>query len=297
MYEDYDFPVSPNVHDTLENKPDFQKVWAGGGLKADKSKLDMKSPFYFGCNSFADNEIGRVIESARQHAPDALIIYTSDHGSAFYSHCIDNKGSAAYDEITRIPFIISGPGVEKGTVSPHPVSHINIAPTIMELMGMPVPQTMPGASLWPQLEDPRERVNEHVFFGFGRYEVDHDGFGGFQLMRSVFDGRYKFTINLLCSDELYDLQNDPYELENLINNFDHTQTRDRLHDILLRHQNETRDPFRGYYWERRPWRADAAEATWGGSGITRQRIEDEAYEKRQLNYSTGLEITEASRIK
>ena len=60
--------------------------------------------------------------------------------------------------------------------------------------------------------------------------------------------------------------------------------------------NETRDPFRGYYWERRPWRTDARPATWDYTGMTRQR-ENEEYEHRQLDYATGLAMKEATRKK
>ena len=213
------------------------------------------------------------------------------------SHCLSGKGPAAYDEITRIPFIVSGPGIEKGVVSPHTVSHINIAPTVLEIMGFQIPQTLHGVSIVPQLEDPQKQVNEFVFFGFGRYEVDHDAFGGFQLMRSAFEGRYKLTVNLLSTDELYDLENDPYEMENLIDSPAHMRIRNRLHRALLKHQDDSRDPFRGYYWERRPWRTDAAEATWNYTGMTRQRMEDEIYEKHQLDYGNGLPIAESVRRK
>ena len=60
--------------------------------------------------------------------------------------------------------------------------------------------------------------------------------------------------------------------------------------------NQTRDPFRGYQWEQRPWRKDLKEATWACSGMTRQR-ENEEYEPRQLDYSTGLPMKEAVRTK
>ena len=53
---------------------------------------------------------------------------------------------------------------------------------------------------------------------------------------------------------------------------------------------------RGYYWERRPWRKDAREATWRYTGYTRQREPDEG-EKRQLDYATGLDMEEATRAK
>jgi uncharacterized sulfatase len=202
-----------------------------------------------------------------------------------------------YDEVTRIPFIIRWPGVIKpNSICEQPVSHIDIVPTVLEAAGLPRPKVLEGTSLCPTLEDPEIRTNEAVYIEFGRYEVDHDGFGGFQPIRAVFDGRYKLAVNLLATDELYDLKTDPEEMKNLINDKDHFQIRNRMHDMLLEWMNRTRDPFRGYYWERRPWRTDAWPATWDYTGMTRQR-ENEEYEPRQLDYGTGIEMVDAVRKK
>ena len=118
--------------------------------------------------------------------------------------------------------------------------------------------------------DPTRRPNDSIFIEFGRFEVDHDGMGGFQPLRAIFDGRHKLAINLLSSDELYDLKTDPQEMTNLILSTapEHVAIRNALHDRLLDWMNQTRDPFRGYYWERRPWRTDARPATWGYTGMT-----------------------------
>lgn len=294
MYKDYEFPRYPNVYDTLEDKPEHQKVWAGDNVYADRDKVKIGDPYYFGCNSFVDYEIGKVIDAARKAAPDAMIIFTSDHGDSMQSHCITNKGPVMYDEVARIPLIISG--FDKGVEYNEPVSHINLMPMVMEYMGLPVPKLMEGKSLLPALKDTSVKVNDYVFTEFGRYEIDHDGFGGLQLMRGVTDGRYKLVVNLLSSDELYDMLSDPYEMKNLINSPAHEKERNRLHDALLNWMNDTRDPFRGYYWERRPWRKDAREATWNYTRYTRQR-ENEEYEPRQLDYATGLEMVEAVRKK
>ena len=296
MYDDYCFPKSKNVWDTLENKPDYQKAWAGDNLKRDNEALEIRHPYFFGCNSYVDEEIGRVIRAAETYAPDAVIIYTSDHGDFLCSHGLTAKGPAAYDEITRIPLIIRGKGLPAGVVDESPVSHINLAPTIMELMGFEVPHVYEGKSILSEICDPSKRVNDYVFMEFGRYEVDHDGFGGFQPMRAVFDGRYKLSVNLLSTDELYDVENDPEEMNNLIDSEAHAEIRDQLHRVLLDHMNTTRDPFRGYYWERRPWRKDAAPATWDYTRMTRQR-DEETYEDRQLDYATGLPMKELTRLK
>lgn len=91
MYDDYCFPKSKNVWDTLENKPDYQKAWAGDNLKRDNDALEIRHPYFFGCNSYVDEEIGRVIHAAETYAPDAVIIYTSDHGDFLCSHGLTAK--------------------------------------------------------------------------------------------------------------------------------------------------------------------------------------------------------------
>ncbi len=296
MYEGYEFPVSANVKDSLEEKPEHQQVWAEGGHREDRSKVRISPQAFLGCNSFVDYEIGRVLEAIDAHAPEALVIYTSDHGSALQSHCLEGKGPAMYDEIARIPFIVRHPNTAGGQVCPHPTSHIDVVPTVMEHLGVSLPEILEGSSMLPAIASPEVRINDKIFMEFGRYEIDHDGFGGFQPIRACFDGRYKLSINLMTSDELYDMENDPQELCNLITNSEHTAVRNKLHDAILAWMNETRDPFRGYYWERRPWRDDAREATWSYTGMTRQRL-DEDYEPRQLDYRTGLPIKEATRPK
>lgn len=297
MYKDYKFPKSKNIWDTLEHKPEHQKVWAGKSLNGDKDQLEIKHPYYFGCNSFIDSEIGRVLDAVEKTAPEALVIYTSDHGDFLHSHSLSGKGPAMYDEITNIPFIVKWPGiVSEGSVCSNPISHIDIVPTVMQAADLPIPKILEGKSLIPVLNDANTKIDDMVFMEFGRYEIDHDGFGGFQPVRAVFDGRYKLVINLLVTDELYDLEKDPEELVNLIDSEEYCKIRDRLHDEILDWMNRTRDPFRGYYWERRPWRKDASAATWSYTGMTRQR-ENEEYEPRQLDYNTGLEMVEATRKK
>ena len=295
MYREYELPGSANLRDPLSDKPPHLKAWAGAYPLADA--VHVRHPRYFGCNSFVDHEVGRVLDAIDRIAPGARLIYTSDHGDALGSHRIHGKGPTIYDEVTRIPLIMREPGSARaGTACPHPVSHVDVVPTILEHFGVPVPRLLEGRSLAPCLRDAAARVNEAVFIEFGRYEIDHDGFGGFQPLRCVFDGRYKLGINLLSTDELYDLEADPAETVNLIEAPRCARVRDRLHDLLLDWMNRTRDPFRGCHWERRPWRADARPATWGYTGMTRQR-ENEEYEPRQLDYDTGLPMTEAVRKK
>jgi uncharacterized sulfatase len=311
-FENYEFPKSPNVEDTLENKPEHQKVWAEWNLKMNRKELKIKFPEFLGCNSFVDYEIGRVLDAIDQYSSEALVIYTSDHGEMLQSHCLTNKGPVMYDEITNIPFIVKWKGkVQENSSSDQLMSHIDITPTILDYFNLNISKVIEGKSMIPFLlsknlleskltsEVNEDCLNSEIYMEFGRYEVDHDSFGGFQLIRCVRNYRYKLVVNLLTSDELYDLQEDPYEMHNLIDSKQptHQKIRNQLHDNLLDWMNETRDPFRGYYWEIRPWREDARTPSWRNRGYTRQREEDERYESRQLDYSTGLPMENATRKK
>ena len=143
-----------------------------------------------------------------------------------------------------------------------------------------------------QIENPEKEINDVIFTEFTRYEIDHDGFGGLQIMRAAISKRYKLVIHLLDSDEFYDMEKDPYEINNLIDDENYVEERNALHDKLIQHMN---DLYRGYQWRMRPWRKDFV-PNWENEGYTRQR-ENEEYEPRQLDYDTGLPMKEAVRKK
>jgi uncharacterized sulfatase len=294
MYRGFEFPKSRNIWDTLANKPEHHRLWAGNRLSEDKNALKIEEPHFFGCQTYVDYEIGRVLKAIDTYASNAMVIYTADHGDFLSSHSLEGKGAAMYDEITRIPLLIRCPElVTAGGVCAHPVSHINLVPTILDSMGYETPKWLTGTSIAATLKDPAVRPNDAVFIEFSRFELDHDGYGGFQPIRCVFDGKYKLVINLNDSDELYDFEKDPGEMVNLIGSAEHAEVRNRLHDRLLQWTNDSRDPFRGYGWECRPWRTDRA-PRWDWTAKTRQREED-GYEPRSIDYDTGLPMVTSVR--
>jgi uncharacterized sulfatase len=289
-FEEFEFEI-PNARDPLTGKPRVQQEWAafangrGARVVERDGRCFVRDPRFFSCNSYSDHEVGRVLNAIAATTPDALVIYTSDHGNALHNHQITGKGPAMYEEITRIPFIVRWPGNSPaGTVSQGPVSHIDLVPTFLDFFDIAQPDLLQGHSLRAQIADPSHGLNEHVFIEFNRYEVDHDSFGGFCPIRCVHNGRHKLAINLLDRDEFYDLATDPHELTNRID--EPSATRDQLHDVLISWMHMTRDPLRGGDWARRPWR-DVAQPTWGGP--TRPRPFDEAFHPRTMLYGTGRE--------
>lgn len=296
MYEGFQFRDNPNFGDDLSNKPYLQQLWAGEAINLppkEMNKPSEKLALFLGCNSFVDYEIGRVLDKVRETVPDALVIFTSDHGDMLGAHRLQMKNATAYKEVANIPLIIKGG--EAGKVVYDPASHIDLTPTILAYMGVPIPKLLEGKSMLPQIKNTAVRINDVVYTEFTRYEVDHDGFGGLQPMRAAITYQYKLVINLMDRDELYDLEADPWEVRNLIEDENYITIRNHLHDLLLEHMNRTRDLYRGYQWAARPWRQEK-KPCWENDGYTRQR-ENEEYEPRQLDYDTGLPMIAAVRKK
>lgn len=294
QFENYTFPAFPNMQDPLTHKPEEQRVWADGRLQ--RFMQPAHNPQYFGSHIFIDHEIGRVLDQAEKSAPGAMVMYTADHGVFLESHRLVDKGPAMYEEITHIPFLAKWKGhIPAGSTSKGLVSQLDISATMMDFFGHDVPKTLEGASMLPHMKNPASGGRKEAFLEWGRYEVDHDGFGGYQPIRCVTDGRYKLTINLMTTDELYDIETDPGEMANLIDSAEHAKLRNDLHDRLMNWMDVSRDPFRGYYWGRRAWRPDYP-VSWANHGYTRQR-EDDGYLPRELDYDTGLVMESATRFK
>lgn len=282
-FAEFDYRLGPGGLDTLETKPQHQREWADahgwqGGAET------VRHPLYFGCNSFVDAEIGRVLKEVRNLSPhNTAIVFTSDHGDLLGAHRLGGKGPVMYDEITRIPLLIEMPDrTSAGKLVQTPVSHIDLMPTLMEMAGISRYPLLEGESLLALIQA-GECPARDVMIEFQRYEIEHDSWGGFQPVRCLTDGHYKLTINLLSSDELYDLRSDSAELVNLIDDPSFAELRDRMHDRLLDWMYAKRDPFRGPVWERRPWRMNRR---LGWRGLFRPRPAD-GIAPEVRDYDTG----------
>ncbi len=285
-FADYWYPLGPAADDTLEDKPEHHREWAASHRQRPRDGR-VRHPLYFGCNSFVDHEIGRVIEAVYELAPEnTYVIFTSDHGDMLGAHGLWGKGPAMYEEITHMPLIWAGPGLEAGAVNDTLVSHVDLLPTMLELAGLERPPILEGESLVSLLHGEQD-PDRQVVIEFQRYEIEHDSWGGFIPIRSIVRGACKLVINLLQSDELYDLSQDPGEVHNLIADPDYAAIRDELHDRLLDWMYDKRDPFRGPCWERRPWRG-TRRFQW--RGLFRPRPAD-GYAPTVLDYDTGMPAT------
>lgn len=259
-----DIPRRPNFAASLEGKPSLQQSAREYRSEAEWPLATKKLSKLYGCNSYVDQEIGRVLDALEGPLRrDTVVIYTSDHGDMRGSHGLSSKGPMMYDEITRVPFIIRAPGCASMRTDSL-ASHVDIIPTMLELAGQEPVECLQGKSLVPVLKDTGREVNGTVFLGFHRFALNHDGWGGFYPIRCAVTKRYKLSINLLDKDELYDLQNDPYEMKNLIDDPGFASERDWLHQEILNEMERIRDPFRNIGWENRYWSAWKSEWAYHG---------------------------------
>ncbi|MES1172611.1 MAG: sulfatase-like hydrolase/transferase [Bacteroidota bacterium] len=103
--------------------------------------------------AYVDAAIGRLLGYLNQHRPGAVVMLAADHGEEFDEHGGRYHGSSLFDEQIRVPLMISVPGVPARVVE-RPVELIDIAPTVLGLLDIPIPARMRGTNLGPWLATP-----------------------------------------------------------------------------------------------------------------------------------------------
>lgn len=145
-------------------------------------------------------------------AADTLVIWTTDHGDAIASHGgLWDKGSFMSEEVMRVPLALRFPGrMPAGIRCDDLVSGIDLAPTMLDAAGLAFSAPVDGRSLLPRAGGRAGTWREDLLA-----ETSGHGWGNLVDARLVYAGRFKYIMNLGHSDELYDLEADPWELRNL----------------------------------------------------------------------------------
>jgi len=158
-------------------------------------------------------EIFKALEEANQ-LDNTIIIFSSDNGFFWGEHGLGDK-RWAYDESIRDPLLIRFPKLIKpGTVFQQLVLNIDIAPTLLEVAGVPVQKSIQGQSLLPLFKDNKTSWRSSFLTEYFQ-EKQYPQTPTWQAVRTE---RWKYIrySNLKDMDELYDLRADPYEMKNLI---------------------------------------------------------------------------------
>ena len=167
---------------------------------------------YDGEIAYADEIVGRLIHYLKAHQlyDRSTIVLLSDHGEGLGDHGEQEHGLFVYDEAIRVPLIIKQESnAEAGRRVSDLVQHVDMVPTILDLVKAPVPDTLRGRSLKPLLEG-TGRLRDRLIYSEALYARNHFGWSG---LTAITDDRYSYIS--APREELYDLTRDPRERENL----------------------------------------------------------------------------------
>ena len=175
------------------------------------SRFSQYAP-YDGEIAYADEIVGRLLDSLRARGlyESATIIVLSDHGEGLGDHGEQEHGIFVYDESIRVPLIIKLPGgLAGGRRVSQPVQHIDLLPTILDLVDAPR-DGLRGRSLRPLLEWRERPVPEQYVYSEGLYSRYHFGWSE---LTALTDAHVRFI--RAPREELYDLERDPDERQNI----------------------------------------------------------------------------------
>ncbi|MBI3209873.1 MAG: sulfatase-like hydrolase/transferase [Candidatus Solibacter usitatus] len=196
---------------------DLSRLMVAG---APETRLREFLRIYYASVRFIDDQVGRVLDALEKsgHESNTIVVFTSDHGDMAGGHGMAWKSTQAfYDEIARVPLVISWPGRIKPGKTDAEANLTDLAPTLLELTGQRVPSNMQGTSLASVLRGGSaarhvHRYSERIRANPGRLRAIKPGNPGDWMVRG--EG-WKYIVYADGEEFLYNLRRDPGELRNL----------------------------------------------------------------------------------
>jgi arylsulfatase A-like enzyme len=209
---------------------------------------------YYGMVRFLDDAVGRILEALERLrlSEQTMVVFCADHGDFAAEHRMMQKGGVFYDCLTRIPLIVAWPGhLPSGRTDDSLVNLVDVVPTLLHLQDLPIPRSMQGAPLSTVTQaPPREAAFSEYGAGgppFHLVDLEKLHSTGWQalmdsLQRREAEGRRKMIRTKAWKyvhdpmgdlDELYDLDRDPWELENVVDRAEHRTRVAELKSKLL----------------------------------------------------------------
>ena len=245
----YPYPQSmADTDDNYDGKPDWvraqRNTWHGvDGLYNNSIELDGFTQRYAETLKAVDDSVGRVLAALREKGllESTLLVFTSDNGFQFGEHGLIDKRTM-YEASIRVPLIVHCPElVEGGQRRPQMILNTDFFPTFLEMAGLPIPATVQGQSFWPALiaDAPGREAFAYTYFWESMFPQTPTVFG----LRT---DRYKLMTYHGIFDrwELYDLEADPHEMNNLIAPF---RTTTQAGNVEFRVPGATTEPFINHF--------------------------------------------------
>jgi arylsulfatase A-like enzyme len=167
---------------------------------------------YDGNVAYGDHVVSTLLDALRRCGPaqEPIVVVLSDHGEALLEHNLLGHGASLYEENLRVPLCLSGPGLPAGKEISAPVELVDVAPTVLDLVGCPPGATMDGGSLLPVIEE-RSEPEPGPFVA----ACPKEG-GGMAGRVACYAPPWKYIHLQGSGEQLYNLQDDPGEKHNLV---------------------------------------------------------------------------------
>lgn len=214
-YDKYDvdsLDLQPNVHDDLEGKPGlYRKVHRVWDHMSDRNRREAMA-CYYGSITEVDEQYGRILQKIDEagQSDKTIVVLTSDHGELLGAHGLYMKNISAFEEVYNVPLVMAGPGISESIVSDARVGSHEIGPTLLDLVGCEGIPSTDSRTFAPLLANPR--LHADYCSGYSEY----NGTRVLLTQRITWEGPWKYVFNGFDIDELYNLEEDPYEMKNLI---------------------------------------------------------------------------------
>jgi arylsulfatase A-like enzyme/Flp pilus assembly protein TadD len=166
---------------------------------------------YDGEIAYVDSQLGRLLATieGRESGRKRLVLVTSDHGESLGEHGESTHAYTLYDAVLRVPLVLHGSGVPEGRVVESLVRAVDVAPTLIELAGLPALSGVDGASFAPVLADVAVAVPRVAYAETLATRIEQ-GWSPLFAARSE-----RYLLVRAPRPELYDVARDPAQLENL----------------------------------------------------------------------------------
>lgn len=250
-FRDVRFPPPPNYSDTMDPYGD---KWSN--MAKSPAQIEEWMRVYYAMTANLDWNLGRLLQVVDQAAiaDRTIVVFTSDHGEMFGAHGRMKKNTF-YEEAARVPFLARWPGrIPAGHVSDACLNTVDIMPTLLSLMGLPIPGAVEGADLgYCALGQPGTEPEAALLMNTGACATWEDG----HEWRALRDKRFTYAVYRVDGAELlFDNVSDPYQLRNLAAEPRQSETLNRFREMLRAQMAALGDTFERSTWYRDHWTRD-----------------------------------------